>query len=145
MSQKEPLNELGLLAILGTIAFFGFITMFFSKLADNVDAYYHGRSVGVQRALKAIYKSLYSNRGFISRMNDIVSTTGIGPGWITAFINDSYTQRLLKQYKDDPDINYEELELELARTATKAMNDEATERGITSDMSKKMQAMKWKA
>jgi hypothetical protein len=52
---------------------------------------------------------------------------------------------LLKEYKDNPDINYEELELELARTATKAMNDEATERGITSDMSKKMQAMKWKA
>ncbi len=145
MSEKEPLNELGLLAILGTIAFFGFITMFFSKLADNVDAYYHGRSVEVQRALKDIYKKLYGNRGFISRMNDIVSTTGIGPGWITAFINDAYTQRILKQYKDNPDINYEELELELARTATKAMNDEATSRGITSDMSKKMQAMKWKA
>ena len=145
MAKKENLNELGLLTILGSIALFGFLTMFFNKLADNIDAYYHGRSVEVQRALKDIYKSLYSNRGFISRMNDIVSTTGIGPAWITAFINDSYTQRLLKEYKDNPDINYEELELELARTATKAMSDEATERGITSDMSKKMQAIKWKA
>lgn len=144
MSQKEPLNELGLLTILGTIAFFGFITMFFNKLADNVDAYYNGRSVGVQRALKDIYKKLYSNKGFISRMNDIVSTTGIGPAWITAFINDSYTQRLLKEYKDNPNINYQELELELARTATNAMNEEATQRGITSDMSKQMQAIKWK-
>ena len=145
MAKKENLNELGLLTILGGIALFGFLTMFFNKLADNVDAYYHGRSVEVQRALKDIYKSLYTNMGFISRMNDVVSTTGIGPAWITAFINDSATKRVLSKYKNDKNINYQELELELAKTATKAMNDEATERGITSDMSKKIQAMKWKA
>lgn len=145
MTNKENLNEFGLLTILGGIALFGFLTMFFRKLADNVDAYYHGRSVEVQRALKDIFKSLYSNVGFISRMNDIVSTTGIGPAWITAFVNDSATQKILNKYKKDANINYQELELELAKTATKAMNDEATERGITSDMSKQIQAVKWKA
>ena len=77
MAKKENLNELGLLTILGSIALFGFLTMFFNKLADNIDAYYHGRSVEVQRALKDIYKSLYTNMGFISRMNDVVSSTGI--------------------------------------------------------------------
>jgi hypothetical protein len=84
MSQKEPLNELGLLAILGTIAFFGFITMFFSKLADNVDAYYHGRDPKLQKALQKITNNLAKSDSFIDRINKKVPQTGIGSKLVSA-------------------------------------------------------------
>ena len=57
MENKQQLNEFSLIAILGGIALFAWFSMLFGKLADNIDAYYNGRSVEIQRALKKILKS----------------------------------------------------------------------------------------
>ena len=140
MSQKEPLNELGLLAILGTIAFFGFITMFFSKLADNVDAYYHGRSVEVQRALKKILKSLYKNNTFLARIDDDAERMGVGGGLISAIMSYPELKSELNSYKNDKDINFEELKKELTNVLTKGIYEEAEDRGMITKIEKQIKS-----
>jgi HD superfamily phosphohydrolase len=145
MRKKKNLNELSLLTILGGIAVYAFLQMFFNRLADNIDAYYHGRSVAVHKALKSIYKTLLTDMSFMTRINDKVENIGLGKEFIQSFMDDSATQKLLNTYKDNSNINYQELELELKKTITRGVKDESTKRGITSDMSKQIQSIKWKA
>jgi hypothetical protein len=140
---KKQLNEFSLIAILGAIAFFGWISGFFSKLADNVDAYYHGRSVEVQRALKKIIKSLSKNKSFLSKIDNFVERYGIGPGMINSIMNTTDVKNLLNSYKNKSDINYDELNNELTKVLTKAMYDEADSRGMIDKIEKKIKNTNW--
>lgn len=140
---KKQLNEFSLLAILGAIAFFGWISGFFSKLADNIDAYYHGRNVEVQRALKKIVKSLSKNKSFLDKIDDLVERYGVGPGMINSIMNTSEVKSLLNSYKNKSDINYEELNTELTKVLTKAMYDEAENRGMVDKIEKKIKNTNW--
>lgn len=140
---KKQLNEFSLIAILGAIAFFGWISGFFSKLADNVDAYYHGRSVEVQRALKKIIKSLSKNKSFLDKIDNFVERYGVGPGMINSIMNTTDVKNLLNSYKNKSDINYDELNAELSKVLTKAMYDEAESRGMLDKIEKKIKNTNW--
>ena len=141
--KKKQLNEFSLLAILGAIAFFGWISGFFAKLADNVDAYYQGRSVEVQRALKKIIKSLSKNKSFLDKIDSFVEKYGVGQGMITAIMNTSDVKNQLNVYKGDSTISFEELNTELTKVLSKAMYEEAENRGMIDKIEKKIKSTNW--
>jgi hypothetical protein len=143
MENKQQLNEFSLVAILGGIALFAWFSMLFGKLADNVDAYYNGRSVEIQRALKKILKSVYKNPTFLSRIDNDVDKMGIGGGLVSAIMSYPELKSELNSYKNDKDINFEELKKELAAVLTKAMYEEAQERGLVNKIEKQIKNTKW--
>jgi hypothetical protein len=143
MENKQQLNEFSLIAILGGIALFAWFSMLFGKLADNIDAYYNGRSVEIQRALKKILKSIYKNPTFLSRIDNDVDKMGIGGGLVSAIMSYPELKSELNSYKNDKDINFEELKKELTAVLTKAMYEEAQERGLVNKIEKQIKNTKW--
>lgn len=143
MENKQQLNEFSLIAILGGIALFAWFSMLFGKLADNIDAYYNGRSVEIQRALKKILKSIYKNPTFLSRIDNDVDKMGIGGGLVSAIMAYPELKSELNSYKNDKDINFEELKKELTAVLTKAMYEEAQERGLVNKIEKQIKNTKW--
>ena len=143
MENKQQLNEFSLIAILGGIALFAWFSMLFGKLADNIDAYYNGRSVEIQRALKKILKSVYKNTTFLSRIDNDVDKMGIGGGLVSAIMSYPELKSELNSYKNDKDINFEELKKELTAVLTKAMHEEAQERGLVNKIEKQIKNIKW--
>jgi hypothetical protein len=143
MENKQQLNEFSLIAILGGIALFAWFSMLFGKLADNIDAYYNGRSVEIQRALKKILKSIYKNPTFLSRIDNDVDKMGIGGGLVSAIMSYPELKSELNSYKNDKDINFEELKKELTADLTKAMYEEAQERGLVNKIEKQIKNTKW--
>jgi hypothetical protein len=143
MENKQQLNEFSLITILGGIALFAWFSMLFDKLADNVDAYYHGRSVEIQRALKKILKAVYKNTTFLTRIDNDVDKMGIGGGLISAIMSYPELKAELNSYKNDKNINFEELKKELTAVLTKAMYEEAQERGLVSKIEKQIKNTKW--
>ena len=143
MENKQQLNEFSLIAILGGIALFAWFSMLFGKLADNIDAYYNGRSVEIQRALKKILKSVYKNPTFLSRIDNDVDKMGIGGGLVSAIMSYPELKSELNSYKNDKDINFEELKKELTAVLTKAMYEEAQERGLVNKIEKQIKNTKW--
>lgn len=143
MENKKQLNEFALITILGGIALFAWFSMLFDKIADNIDAYYNGRSVEIQRALKKIIKSVYKNPTFISRIDNDVDKVGVGGALISAIMSYPELKSELNSYKNDKDINFEELKKELAAVLTKAMYEEAQERGMVSKIEKQIKNTKW--
>jgi len=143
MANKQQLNEFSLITILGGIALFAWFTMLFGKIADNVDAYYNGRSVEIQRALKKILKAVYKNPTFLSRIDNDVDKMGIGGGLVSAIMGYPELKSELNSYKNDKDINFEELKKELTAVLTKAMYEEAQERGLVNKIEKQIKNTKW--
>jgi hypothetical protein len=143
MENKQQLKEFSLIAILGGIALFAWFSMLFGKLADNIDAYYNGRSVEIQRALKKILKSIYKNPTFLSRIDNDVDKMGIGGGLVSAIMSYPELKSELNSYKNDKDINFEELKKELTAVLTKAMYEEAQERGLVNKIEKQIKNTKW--
>ena len=143
MENKQQLNEFSLIAILGGSALFAWFSMLFGKLADNIDAYYNGRSVEIQRALKKILKSIYKNPTFLSRIDNDVDKMGIGGGLVSAIMAYPELKSELNSYKNDKDINFEELKKELTAVLTKAMYEEAQERGLVNKIEKQIKNTKW--
>jgi len=143
MENKQQLNEFSLVAILGGIALFAWFSMLFGKLADNVVAYYNGRCVEIQRALKKILKSVYKNPTFLSRIDNDVDKMGIGGGLVSAIMSYPELKSELNSYKNDKDINFEELKKELTAVLTKAMYEEAQERGLVNKIEKQIKNTKW--
>jgi hypothetical protein len=143
MENKQQLNEFSLIAILGGIALFAWFSMLFGKLADNIDAYYNGRSVEIQRALKKILKSIYKNPTFLSRIDNDVDKMGIGGGLVSAIMSYPELKSELNSYKNDKDVNFEELKKELTAVLTKAMYEEAQERGLVNKIEKQIKNTKW--
>jgi hypothetical protein len=117
--------------------------MLFGKLADNIDAYYNGRSVEIQRALKKILKSIYKNPTFLSRIDNDVDKMGIGGGLVSAIMSYPELKSELNSYKNDKDVNFEELKKELTAVLTKAMYEEAQERGLVNKIEKQIKNTKW--
>ena len=143
MTNKQQLNEFSLITILGGIALFAFFSMLFGKIADNVDAYYNGRSVEIQRALKKILKSLYKNNTFLARIDDDAATMGVGGGLISAIMGYPELKSELNSYKNDKDINFEELKKELTTVLTKGIYEEAQDRGLIVKIEKQIKNTKW--
>ena len=143
MANKQQLNEFSLITILGGIALFAFFSMLFGKIADNVDAYYNGRSVEIQRALKKILKSLYKNNTFLARIDDDAATMGVGGGLISAIMGYPELRSELNSYKNDKDINFEELKKELTTVLTKGIYEEAQDRGLIVKIEKQIKNTKW--
>lgn len=143
MTNKKELNEFSLITVLGGIALFAWFTMFFDKLADRVDAYYHGRSVEVQRALKKIIKNLSKQKSFLARIDDDVEKYGIGSGLISAIMKYPETKNELNQYKNDKEVNYNELITELTKILTESLYEEAEERGMIDKIEKQVKNTKW--
>jgi hypothetical protein len=143
MANKQQLNEFSLITILGGIALFAFFSMLFGRLADNVDAYYHGRSVEIQRALKKILKSLYKNNTFLARIDDDAERMGVGGGLISAIMGYPELKSELNSYKNDKDINFEELKKELTNVLTKGIYEEAQDRGLLVNFEKQIKNTKW--
>jgi hypothetical protein len=143
MANKQKLNEFSLVAILGGIALFAFFSMLFGRLADNVDAYYNGRSVEIQRALKKILKSLYKNNTFLARIDDDAERMGVGGGLISAIMGYPELKSELNSYKNDKNINFEELKNELSKVLTKGIFEEAQDRGLIVNFEKQIKNTKW--
>jgi hypothetical protein len=143
MANKQQLNEFSLITILGGIALFAFFSLLFGKIADNVDAYYNGRSVEIQRALKKILKSLYKNNTFLARIDDDAATMGVGGGLISAIMGYPELKSELNSYKNDKDINFEELKKELTNVLTKGIYEEAEDRGLLVKIEKQIKNTKW--
>jgi hypothetical protein len=143
MANKQQLNEFSLITILGGIALFAFFSLLFGKIADNVDAYYNGRSVEIQRALKKILKSLYKNNTFLARIDDDAATMGVGGGLISAIMGYPELKSELNYYKNDKDINFEELKKELTNVLTKGIYEEAEDRGLLVKIEKQIKNTKW--
>ncbi len=142
-NKKQNLNEFSLIAILGTIALFGWISGFFSALADRIDAYSNNRSVEVNNALKKIINNLSKNKSFLAKIDDFVKKYGVGNSMITAIINTNDVQKQLNSFKGNDNINFEELSNELVVVLTKAMNDEAQSRGMIDKIDKKIKNTDW--
>ncbi len=140
---KKQINEFALTTILGSILLFGWITGFFSNLADKIDAYSNNRSVEINNALKKIVKKLGSNKSFINKIDNYVKKSGVGPGMITMLMNTSEAKNALKEYENDDKINMEELKTELSKVLTKAMYDEAKDRGMIDKIEKKVKNTNW--
>ncbi len=140
---KKQINEFALTTILGSILLFGWITGFFSNLADKIDAYSNNRSVEINNALKKIFKKLGSNKSFINKIDNYVKKSGVGPGMITMLMNTSEAKNALKEYENDDKINMEELKTELSKVLTKAMYDEAKDRGMIDKIEKKVKNTNW--
>lgn len=145
MENRKQLNELGLITILGGIALWYVMKSIFGAIANNVDAYYHGRDPKLQKALQKITNNLAKSDSFIDRINKKVQQTGIGPQLISAVMTFPELESEINKYKDDKNINFEELKLELVKAYTRGMEEEADERGISADMDKKLQSIKWMA
>ena len=145
MENRKQLNELGLITILGGIALWYVMKSIFSAIANNVDAYYHGRDPKLQKALQKITNNLAKSDSFIDRINKKVQQTGIGPQLVSAVMTFPELESEINKYKDDKNINFEELKLELVKAYTRGMEEEADERGISADMDKKLQSIKWMA
>ena len=143
MANKQQLNEFSLITILGGIALFAFFSMLFGRLADNVDAYYNGRSVEIQRALKKILKALYKNNTFLARIDDDAERMGVGGGLISAIMGYPELKSELNSYKNDKDINFEELKKELTNVLTKGIYEEAQDRGLLVNFEKQIKNTKW--
>ena len=143
MANKQQLNEFSLITILGGIALFAFFSMLFGRLADNVDAYYNGRSVEIQRALKKILKSLYKNNTFLARIDDDAERMGVGGGLISAIMGYPELKSELNSYKNDKTINFEELKNELSKVLTKGIFEEAQDRGLIVNFEKQIKNTKW--
>ena len=145
MENKQQLNELGLITVLGGIALWYVMKSIFGAIANNVDAYYHGRDPKLQKALQKITNNLAKSDSFIDRINKKVPQTGIGSQLVSAVMTFPELESEINKYKDDKNINFEELKLELVKAYTKGMEEEADERGISADMDKKLQSIKWMA
>ena len=145
MENRKQLNELGLITILGGIALWYVMKSIFGAIANNVDAYYHGRDPKLQKALQKITNNLAKSDSFIDRINKKVQQTGIGPQLVSAVMTFPELESEINKYKDDKNINFEELKLELVKAYTRGMEEEADERGISADMDKKLQSIKWMA
>ena len=143
MTNKSQLNEFSLITILGGIALFAFFSMLFGRIADNVDAYYNGRSVEIQRALKKILKSLYKNNTFLARIDDDAERMGVGGGLISAIMGYPELKSELNSYKNDKNINFEELKNELSKVLTKGIFEEAQDRGLLVNFEKQIKNTKW--
>lgn len=143
-NNKKQLNEFSLIAILGTIALFGWISGFFNKLADEVDAYSNNRSVELNNALKKIVNSLGNNNSFLAKIDDFVEKYGIGNQMITAIMNTKEVKSEVEKYKNDKEFNLDTLTSELTTVLSKAMYDEARNRGIVAKMDKKIKNTNWK-
>ena len=142
-NKKQQLNELGLVAILGTMALWYVMKNVFAAIANRIDAFYHGRNPKLQKALQSIANNLAKSESLVDKINKKVVQSGIGPHVIAALMTFPEVEKEIDKYKDDKDINIEELKTELAKVYTKGMEDEADERGITADMDKKLQGIKW--
>lgn len=142
-NKKEPLNEFSLVAILGTIALFGWISGLFSKLADEIDAYSNNRNVKINNALKKIVKNLSNNKTFITKIDEYVKKFGVGESMITAIMNTAQVKNQLIAYEADESINITELTTELTSVLTKAMYDEAKSRGMVDKFEKKIKSTDW--
>ena len=145
MENKQQLNEFGLVTILGGIALWYVMKSIFGAIANNVDAYYQGRDPKLQKALQKITNNLAKSDSFIDRINKKVQQTGIGPQLVSAVMTFPELESEINKYKDDKNINFEELKLELVKAYTRGMEEEADERGISADMDKKLQSIKWMA
>lgn len=144
-NKKQQINEMGLIAILGTMALWYAMKSVWAAIANNIDAYYHGRNPKMQKALAKITNNLAKSESFIDKINKKVPQTGVGPQLVSAVMTFPEMEREMDKYKGDKDINFEELRLELVKAYTKGMEEEADERGITADMDKKLQSIKWMA
>jgi len=142
-TNKKQLNEFSLVAILGGILILAWVTGLFSKLADNIDAYYNGRSVEVQRALKKILKNFSNTNSFLKKIDKYVEKNGVGTHLIDYIMELPETKAQLTSYENNTDINYDELIRELRKVLTKAMNEEAKERGVTTTIKNKVDNINW--
>jgi hypothetical protein len=140
---KKQLNEFSLTAILAGVLIFAWVTGFFNRLADNVDALYHGRSVQVQRALKKILKNLSNNNNFLKKIDNYVEKNGVGSHMINHLMELSDVKSQLSFYEKDSNIDYDELIRELKNVLTNAMYEEAKERGITTTIKNKVDSINW--
>lgn len=142
-TNKKQLNEFSLVAILGGILILAWVTGLFSKLADNIDAYYNGRSVEVQRALKKILKNFSNTNSFLKKIDKYVEKNGVGTHLIDYIMELPETKTQLTSYENNTDINYDELIRELRKVLTKAMNEEAKERGVATTIKNKVDNINW--
>ena len=143
METKEKINESSLVVILGGIALFAFFQMFFSNLADKVDAYYSGHSVPINKALKQILKGLKNSKSLIGKIDDYVQEKGPGDALVYALMGWPEIKSELNKFKSDKEINLEELNIELTKLLQKAFQDEAEEQGLTYKFKKKIRNQKW--
>jgi hypothetical protein len=104
-TNKKQLNEFSLVAILGGILILAWVTGLFSKLADNIDAYYNGRSVEVQRALKKILKNFSNTNSFLKKIDKYVEKNGVGTHLIDYIMELPETKAQLTSYENNTDIN----------------------------------------
>jgi SPX domain protein involved in polyphosphate accumulation len=68
---------------------------------------------------------------------------GIGGGLVSAIMSYPELKSELNSYKNDKDINFEELKKELTAVLTKAMYEEAQERGLVNKIEKQIKNTKW--
>lgn len=143
MSNKQPLNEFSLTAILGSLFLFAWVSGFFSTLANKIDAYYNGRDVKINNALKKIVAKLGKSKSFIQKIDNFVQKHGIGESMVIAIMNTSDVKNALNAYEGNKEINFEELTTELSIVLSKAMYDEIESRNIVNKLDKKIKNTNW--
>jgi hypothetical protein len=141
--QKKQLNEFALTTILGSILILAWVTGLFNRIADRIDAYTHGRDVETNNAIKAITKKLSKSKSFIKSIDDLVQKYGINSNMINALLNTSEVKSALNQYKNNKDINFENLKTEFTKVISNAIYEEAEDRGLVDSIERKVKNTNW--
>jgi DNA-directed RNA polymerase delta subunit len=136
-NKKQQLNEFGLIAILSPLAiYWGF--KLFGRLLKNFQSWMDGRDVNITNALKKIYKNITSDKTFIAKAMDIADKYGLTDVMINHLMTTPEITKELSKFKNDKNINFEELKAELRITLARGIQNEAEQRGATSDLAKSL-------
>ena len=136
-NKKQQLNEFGLLTILSPLAiYWGF--KLFGRLLKDFQSWMDGRDVNITNALKKIYKNITSDQTFVAKAMDSADKYGLTDNMIAHLMSTSEINRELNKFKSDKNINFDELKNELRVTLARGIQNEAVQRGATSDLKRSL-------
>ena len=144
---EKTTNWLDYLAVIGALISWHilknlFNAFVFGKVYNENDS---NLTQPMVEALSKITEDLEKNESFINGINDLFGKFGLSAKLVEELMILPEMQRSLKPFKYRNDIDFDLLKLELIKTYTKGMEEEAQERGITKEMSIEEQNRRWES
>ena len=136
-NKKKQLNEFSLLTLLAPLAVYWFAKLF-GRLLKDFQSWMDGRDVNITQALKKIYNNLKDDNTFITKAMDVGEKYGLTDAAIAKLMTLSEVNRELNKFKNDKDINFDELKKELRVTMARGIQSTAVQNGVTSDLKRSL-------
>jgi hypothetical protein len=134
---KKQLNEFSLLTLLSPLAIYWFAKMF-GRLLKDFQSWMDGRDVNITNALRKIISNLADDKSFLAKAYDIGEKYGITDAAIAKLQTTSEVNRELNRYKNDKNINFDELKNELRVVMARGIQNQSVQNGATTDLKRSL-------